>query len=148
MRQSAVVVFVTAALCSALLSGCSGAADEEGDTAASPTPASKRDLQIDDPPTIRSFTISKAATIESDETYETTTLRIAVTKVDNSIAGGMDIQIRFGETICSSRRPYLVYAADQLGGNLFAGDHGFHDLSCGPYVSPADLASLPTGRVE
>lgn len=156
MRQRAVTVLITAALSCAVLTGCSaisviagntGSTAEEGATA-SPPPATERLLQIDDPPTIGSYTVSPVATIKSDEDFETTTLKISATKIDNSIASGMSTQIRFGETICRSQRPYLVYAADGRGGKLFEGEQGFHVLSCRPFVAPANLASLPNGRVE
>lgn len=100
------------------------------------------------PTQVRSFQIESGATVESDASHELTTLTVNVRKLDNSIEGSLGITVRFGEVVCQSRRPYLVYAAQGGGGKLFEGDRGHHELSCQPFVRASEFEELPDGVVS
>lgn len=87
---------------------------------------------------------SNTASRGTDERHRhPTTLIIDVTKLDNSVAGSMGVVITFGDVRCESRRPFTVYAADRMGGNLFEGDRGFHELRCEPFTPASSLPISP-----
>lgn len=100
------------------------------------------------PHQVRSFMIDGTGSVESNTDYSTTTLSIDVTKLDNSIASDMGVAIMFGDVRCESRRPFSVYAADQMGGKLFEGEAGYHLLTCEPFTPASEFADLPPGEVE
>lgn len=92
--------------------------------------------------------IDGTATVTSDEEFQSTTLTIDVTKLDNSVAGSMGVAISFGDVHCASRRPFLVYKGPGESGNLSEGDRGIHSLQCQPFTPASEFENLPTGQVE
>lgn len=91
--------------------------------------------------------IDGPATITSDEGFQSTTLTIDVTKLDNSTEGTLGVVIRFGDVQCESRRPYQVFQGTGESGALFKGDQGIHVLKCQPFTPASDFEGLPKGRV-
>lgn len=101
-----------------------------------------------EPAEIRSFRIESSAVVESNEGFESTKLTVSVTKLTNSVQRSLGVRVDFGDVVCESRRPYLVTNADQLGGGLFAGDEGFHELRCLPFTLATGFSDFPPGEVS
>lgn len=118
-------------------------------TATGPTQSVEEQTSVTvTPQQVRSFMIDGTGSVESNSDYSSTTLIIDVTKLDNSVAGSMGVVITFGDVRCESRRPFTVYAADRMGGNLFEGDRGFHELRCEPFTPASEFADLPRGVID
>lgn len=92
--------------------------------------------------------IDGTATVTSDEEFQSTTLTLDVTKLNDSVEGSMSVVISFGDVQCTSRRPYAVYQGPGESGNLFDGDPGVHILRCIPFTPASEFKSLPDGVVE
>lgn len=92
--------------------------------------------------------IDGTATVTSDAEFQSTTLELDVTKLDNSVDGSMGVTVTFGDVRCESRRPYLVYQGSGDSGKLFEGDTGTHRLSCTPFTPANSFTSLPIGLVR
>lgn len=87
--------------------------------------------------------------VETDPRYEVTSAWVDVTKLTNAVAGGISIVVHFGGgQTCYSHRRFTVYAADHRGGALFAGDRGYHELTCRPYLAPSQLATIGPGELK
>lgn len=138
-RTRAAVAVTLIALSMGMLSSC----------ASDPEPATEETASVAvAPQQVRSFMIDGTASVSSDSGFETTTLTIDVTKLDNSVEGSMGVTILFGEVRCDSRRPYLVYQGSGDSAKLFQGDRGTHDLKCTPFTPASEFAALPPGVVQ
>lgn len=137
-RTRAAVAVTLISLSVGMLSSC----------ASDPEPATEETASVAvTPQQVRSFMIDGTATVSSDSGFETTTVTIDVTKVDNSVEGSMDLVISFGDVQCTSLRPFLVYKGAGESGKLFEGDRGIHTLRCTPFTPASEFENLPTGQV-
>jgi len=135
-------VFAIALLAS---SGCSPAEGGARETEESTTVTHLVEVE---PADVRSFSIGESALVESDADFESTTLTLNITKLDNSVESSLGVRVKFGDVVCESRRPFIVAHAEQFGGKLFAGDKGFHELRCLPFTVASAFADLPAGEVS
>lgn len=92
------------------------------------------------------WALAEQAVLTTDARWETTTLRITITKLDNAIDSDAVIQVDLGNATCVTHRPFAVYQSG--GGNLFEGDVGYQDLRCSRFIPLSGLTRIASGAVE
>ena len=87
------------------------------------------------------------ATISTDAEWQTTKLRLSITKLNNAVGSSAVLVAHVGGSTCKVYRFATVYSHDGSG-LLTAGETGYQDLTCSEFIPLSDLRSVTVATID